>query len=102
MPGWLYMSKNDTGTIWEGWEGPKSQAGIASLNHYSKGAMVEWPFKRICGIQLDLDDHFTLEPVVGGKETYLPAHMTACMGRSKAAGRRKTVMSSMSLQSRQI
>ncbi|MBO4667311.1 MAG: hypothetical protein J5666_04195 [Bacilli bacterium] len=45
MPGWLYMAKNNTGTIWEGREGPTSQAGIASLNHYSKGVMVEWLFK---------------------------------------------------------
>ncbi|MBR4421547.1 MAG: family 78 glycoside hydrolase catalytic domain, partial [Erysipelotrichaceae bacterium] len=69
MPGWLYMSKHDTGTIWEGWEGPNSQAGIASLNHYSKGAMVEWLFKRMCGIELDGKNHFTLKPVIGGKET---------------------------------
>ena len=69
MPGWLYMAKNDTGTIWEGWEGPNSQAGIASLNHYSKGAMVEWLFKRMCGIEVDLKNHFTLRPIIGGKET---------------------------------
>ena len=36
MPGWLYMAKENTGTIWEGWEGPKSQAGIASLNQIGR------------------------------------------------------------------
>ena len=52
MPGWLFMAKHNTGTIWEGWEGPKSQAGIASLNHYSKGAMVEWLFSNMLGIKV--------------------------------------------------
>lgn len=36
MPGWLFMPKSGATTIWEGWEGTKSDKGIASLNHYSK------------------------------------------------------------------
>ena len=66
MPGWLYMAINNTGTIWEGWEGPNSQAGIASLNHYSKGAMVEWLFDGMLGIKVKGENHFELKPVVGG------------------------------------
>ena len=65
MPGWLYMAKENTGTIWEGWEGPKSQAGIASLNHYSKGAMVEWLYKSMLGIKVKGENLFEISPVIG-------------------------------------
>ena len=65
MPGWLYMAQENTGTIWEGWEGPKSQAGIASLNHYSKGAMVEWLYKSMLGIKVKGENLFEISPVIG-------------------------------------
>ena len=65
MPGWLYMAKENTGTIWEGWEGPKSPAGIASLNHYSKGAMVEWLYKSMVGIKVRGENKFEISPVIG-------------------------------------
>lgn len=65
MPGWLYMAKENTGTIWEGWEGPESQSGIASLNHYSKGAMVEWLYKSMLGIKVKGENEFEISPVIG-------------------------------------
>lgn len=65
MPGWLYMAKENTGTIWESWEGPKAQAGIASLNHYSKGALVEWLFKSMLGIKVKGENSFEISPVIG-------------------------------------
>lgn len=65
MPGWLYMAKENTGTIWEGWEGPNSQAGIASLNHYSKGALVEWLYKSMLGIKVKGENTFEISPVIG-------------------------------------
>ena len=65
MPGWLYMAKENTGTIWEGWEGPKSQSGIASLNHYSKGAMVEWLYKSMLGIKIKGENTIEISPVIG-------------------------------------
>ena len=80
MPGWLYMAINNTGTIWEGWEGPNSQAGIASLNHYSKGAVVEWLFRGMCGINIDGNNHFIIKPVVGGNETSASASYQSTYG----------------------
>ena len=65
MPGWLYMAKENTGTIWEGWEGPNAQSGIASLNHYSKGAMVEWLYKSMLGIKIKGENTFEISPVIG-------------------------------------
>ena len=77
MPGWLYMAIHNTGTIWEGWEGPNAQSGIASLNHYSKGAMVEWLFSGMLGIKVDGENHFTIRPIIGG-------HITRAKGSYKS------------------
>ena len=59
------MAKENTGTIWEGWEGPNAQSGIASLNHYSKGAMVEWLYKSMLGIKIKGENAFEISPVIG-------------------------------------
>ena len=89
MPGWLYMAKNNTGTIWEGWEGPNSQEGIASLNHYSKGAVVEWLFRGMCGINIESENRFLIKPIVGGKETQAQAVYDSVYGRV-SSGWKKT------------
>ena len=69
MPGWLFMPKSGATTIWESWEGACAQGGIASLNHYSKGACCEWVFRVMCGIQLDGENHFAIAPRPGGQFT---------------------------------
>lgn len=66
MPGWLFMPKSSATTIWESWEGTTAQGGIASLNHYSKGACCEWVFRVMCGIQVAGENHFRLAPRPGG------------------------------------
>ena len=80
MPGWLYMAKNNTGTIWEGWEGPNSQQGISSLNHYSKGAMVEWLINGMCGINVVGQNRFLLKPIIGGNISYAKASYESIYG----------------------
>ena len=66
MPGWLFMPKSGATTIWESWEGTTAQGGIASLNHCSKGAVCEWLFTTMCGVQVDGENHFTIAPRPGG------------------------------------
>ncbi len=45
MPGWLFMPKSGATTIWESWEGDRAAgSGVASLDHYSKGAVCRWLF----------------------------------------------------------
>ena len=73
MPGWLFMPKNGATTIWESWEGTQAQGGIASLNHYSKGAVCEWLFKTMCGIRIDGENHFVIAPKPGGGLTHAKA-----------------------------
>ena len=67
MPGWLFMPRAGATTVWESWEGTQAQGGIASLDHYSKGAVLEWVFRVMCGVQMDGENHFTLAPRPGGK-----------------------------------
>ena len=68
------MPKAGATTIWEDWEGPDSDngkgGGIASLNHYSKGAVCEWIFEKMCGIKVDGENHFKIAPIPGGHFTY--------------------------------
>lgn len=80
MPGWLFMPKNGATTIWESWEGTQAQGGIASLNHYSKGAVCEWLFKTMCGIRIDGENHFTIAPKPGGNFSYAKASYNSIYG----------------------
>ena len=80
MPGWLFMPKNGATTIWESWEGTKAQGGIASLNHYSKGAVCEWLFKSMCGINVDGENHFVIAPKPGGSFTFAKAQYKSVFG----------------------
>ena len=89
MPGWLFMPKNGATTIWESWEGTLAQSGIASLNHYSKGAVCEWLFKTMCGIRVDSENHFTILPKPGGSFTYAKASYESIYG-TVACGWEKT------------
>lgn len=89
MPGWLYMAKENTGTIWEGWEGPNAQAGIASLNHYSKGAMVEWLFKSMLGIKVKEENAFEISPVIGEGVDYAKGSYTSLYGEIKVSWKKE-------------
>ncbi len=80
LPGWLSMPKQGATTIWESWEGPNSQHGVASLNHYSKGAVVEWLFSSMCGIRVDGENRFTIAPRPGGHFTYADAKYNSIYG----------------------
>ncbi len=80
MPGWLFMPKNGATTVWESWEGTEAQGGIASLNHYSKGAVCTWLFKTMCGIRIAGENHFVIAPRPGGSFTHAKAEYQSVYG----------------------
>ena len=80
IPGWLSMPKAGATTIWESWEGPNSQEGVASLNHYSKGAAVEWLFSTMCGIRVAGENRFMIAPRPGGHFTRAGAKYNSVYG----------------------
>lgn len=81
IPGWLSMPKNGATTIWESWEGKTARGGVASLNHYSKGAVVQWLFDTMCGIRVDGENHFAIVPRPGGHFTRAKAAYDSIYGR---------------------
>ena len=82
MPGWLFMPKNGATTIWEAWEGNATpKQGIASLNHYSKGAVCRWLFDTMCGIKLDRENRFVIAPCPGGSFTHASASYNSVYGK---------------------
>ena len=90
IPGWLSMPKHGANTIWESWEGPyKSEGGTDSLNHYSKGAMVEWLFTSMCGISVDGENHFRIAPKPGGHFTYAGARYNSIYGMIESRWERR-------------
>ena len=52
-PSWLAMIDRGATTIWEHWEGVDDDGvAAASLNHYSKGAVISFLHRYVAGIQL--------------------------------------------------
>ncbi|MBQ6973242.1 MAG: family 78 glycoside hydrolase catalytic domain [Oscillospiraceae bacterium] len=88
MPGWLFMPKSGATTVWESWEGTAAQGGIASLNHYSKGAVVAWLFHTMCGIRVDGGNHFTIAPRPGGHFTFARASYDSVYGTVESSWQR--------------
>jgi alpha-L-rhamnosidase len=56
-PSWLYPVTMGATTIWERWDGVKPDStfqdpGMNSLNHYAYGAIGDWIYKHLAGIQM--------------------------------------------------
>ena len=84
MPGWLFMPKMGANTIWESWEGTEAQGGVASLNHYSKGAVCEWIFSEMCGIKVAEENTYIVAPKVGGSITHASCEYCGVYGKVKS------------------
>ena len=74
-PSWLYPVKMGATTIWERWDGIKpdgsfQDAGMNSFNHYAYGAIGEWLYRVVAGIEIDPDapgyKHVLFQPQPGG------------------------------------
>jgi len=74
-PSWLYPVTQGATTIWERWDGQKpdgtfQDAGMNSFNHYAYGAIGEWLYTRVAGIQIDEENpgyaHVIIAPHPGG------------------------------------
>ena len=57
-PSWLYQVTKGATTIWEHWDGIKEDgsfwsADMNSFNHYAYGAIGDWLYRRVAGIDAD-------------------------------------------------
>lgn len=57
FPSWLYPVKMGATTIWERWDGQKTDStfqdvGMNSFNHYAYGAIGDWMYRVVAGIEI--------------------------------------------------
>ena len=68
VPSWMYMKKKGATTIWESWNGIDADGNIdASLNHYSKGAVISFLHQYVAGLKATSPGYksFTVKPHLG-------------------------------------
>jgi alpha-L-rhamnosidase len=89
-PSWLYPVKQGATTIWERWDGIKpdgsfQDAGMNSFNHYAYGAVGDWLYRVVAGIELDPDapgyKRILIQPQPDGQLTYARARLDSMYGR---------------------
>jgi len=95
-PSWGYSIKQGATTIWERWDGWTSEGGFEdpgmnSFNHYSLGAVGEWLYRYVAGIDVDPArpgyDHILIRPCPGGGATHVRATYDSIHGRIVSAWR---------------
>jgi alpha-L-rhamnosidase len=93
-PSWLYPVKQGATTIWERWDGQKpdgsfQDASMNSFNHYAYGAIGEWMYRVMAGIDLDEAapgyEHILIQPRPGGGITSVSASHETPYGRVASA-----------------
>lgn len=96
VPSWGYMIDHEATTIWERWDGYVQERGyqtplMNSFNHYAFGAVGEWMYRNIAGINPDPKNpgykQFTIRPHPGGKLRYAKATYDSIRGRIESAWR---------------
>lgn len=73
-PSWIYQIRHGATTMWEQWGSIREDGSIreSSLNHYAYGAVGDFFYRRICGLEI-LEPgcrHFAIRPVPGGGLTW--------------------------------
>jgi alpha-L-rhamnosidase len=98
FPSWGYSIEQGATSIWERWDGyvkgrGMQGAGMNSFNHYAFGAIGEWMYKHIVGIQPDLNHpgftHFILKPLPGGTLTWAEGSYHSICGKIEAKWTKK-------------
>ncbi|RFZ90402.1 alpha-L-rhamnosidase [Mucilaginibacter conchicola] len=87
-PSWLYPIKMGATTIWERWDGIKPDStfqttAMNSFNHYAYGAIGDWMYQHIAGIQAGSPGYkqVIIKPEVGGKLTWCKASYQSPQGK---------------------
>lgn len=90
FPSWLYQVKQGATTIWEHWDGLKPDGtmwspDMNSFNHYAYGAVAEWIFRVMAGIECDECrpgyKHTMIAPKIGGNLSYVKASYQSIYGK---------------------
>jgi alpha-L-rhamnosidase len=93
-PSWLYSVTQGATTIWERWDGWThdkgfQDPGMNSFNHYAYGAIGDWMYAVIGGIDLDPEQpgykHILMHPQPGGELTNAKAELRSMYGLIRSA-----------------
>ena len=88
-PSWLYPITKGATTIWERWDGLKPDGtfqdkGMNSFNHYAYGAIGDWLYRVVAGLDIDEQNpgykHILIQPHPGGGLTYAKARHESLYG----------------------
>lgn len=82
-PSWLAQVNAGATTVWEDWEGKESH------NHYSPGAVCEWLFHTVGGIQLAGEKHFRIQPKPGGNFSFANTEFNSLYGSVSTKWKKK-------------
>lgn len=93
-PSWLYQITKGATTIWEHWDGIKEDGSfwskdMNSFNHYAYGAIGDWMYRVVAGIDLDSENpgykHIHIKPQPGQGITFAEAKLESMFGEIKSA-----------------
>ena len=96
FPSWGYPLQHGATTIWERWDGWTEQhgfqdPGMNSFNHYALGAVGDWLYRYVAGIDVDPQrpgfDHVVIHPWPGGGLTTATADYHSLRGAIASAWR---------------
>lgn len=96
FPSWGMMIENGATTIWERWDGYVKgrgfqNAGMNSFNHYVLGAVGEWMWRSMVGINPDDEHpaykHFVIRPCPGGGLTWAKGSYRSIRGLIESSWR---------------
>ncbi len=98
FPGWLYTIKNGATTVWERWDGFVAgrgfqDKGMNSFCHYSIGAVGEWLYRVVLGINFDEEEpgmkHAIIAPRPGGTLAWAKGSYDSIRGKISSSWKRE-------------
>jgi alpha-L-rhamnosidase len=97
-PSWLYPVKMGATTIWERWDGIKPDStfqtpGMNSFNHYAYGAIGDWMYRVVTGIDTEESSpgykRIVIKPHPGGKLTSAKSDLETPYGLVSSSWRKE-------------
>jgi alpha-L-rhamnosidase len=94
FPSWGYPIKHGATTMWERWDGWRhdkgfQDPGMNSFNHYAYGAVGEWLYQVVAGIDVESSGagykHIVMRPIPGGGITHAEASLDSIRGKITSA-----------------
>lgn len=106
-PSWLYPVKMGATTIWERWDGIKPNGnfqtpGMNSFNHYAYGAIGDWMYRVMAGLDTDESGpgykQISIRPQLGGGFTQVSASLDTYYGKLGSSWQLKDTILQMDIE----